>query len=99
MEEGGCFSSNADNCIPGSGGMGLFVSNREAQKGPWSRWLGPHVYHTIIQKRAFGCTNCSSQGTEKNNKILKSGNFRFFRLFNFSSENFYFFQVKICKFI
>jgi len=23
--------------------------NREAQKGPWSCWAGPPVYHTIIQ--------------------------------------------------
>jgi len=26
------------------------VSNRKAQKGPWSRWVGPPVYYTIIQE-------------------------------------------------
>jgi len=26
------------------------VSNRGAQKGPWSCWVGPPVYQTIIQK-------------------------------------------------
>jgi len=26
------------------------VSNKEAQTGPWSRWEGPPVDYTIIQK-------------------------------------------------
>jgi len=26
------------------------IYNKEAKKRPWSLWVGPPVYHTIIQK-------------------------------------------------
>jgi len=47
------------------------VSNREAQKGTFvslgRATICVTVYHTIIQKSIPVYTNCSLQGTEKNN--------------------------------